>query len=246
MITPGAQWKPNTVTSLCMVCREGDDLYVYLGGTVPVNDREKWVVSDGSVNYSLERDGVKIPSAPGGVNLPHYTLGADPAKYTLRTAYEDKFSGQQYGKKVSTDWTFRSSRVEAGNVAIPYQCPSTYLGSEGACGWQPLIQLNYGLDLALDDNARAGRPYASTVTPWQPQPTGAPAIAGLKLSVSYDDGAHWTPARVSRGHDGVYRAQVTHPALSRTTGAVSIRAEAWDTAGDRVAQQIDRAYGLRR
>ncbi|MGW1057213.1 S8 family peptidase [Micromonospora rubida] len=246
MNTPGAEWKPNTVTNLCMVCREGDDLYVYLGGTVPVNDREKWVVSDGSVNYSLERDGVKIPSAPGGINLPHYTLGADPAKYTLRTAYEDKFSGQKYGKKVSTDWTFRSSRVEAGNVAIPYQCPSIFLGSKGACGWQPLIQLNYGLDLALDDTARAGRPYAFTVTPWQPQPTGAPAIAGLKLSVSYDDGAHWTPARVSRGHDGVYRAQVTHPSLSRTTGAVSIQAEAWDTAGNRVAQRIDRAYGLRR
>ncbi|MET7704698.1 S8 family serine peptidase [Micromonospora sp. NPDC005413] len=243
-VTPGAEWKPNMVASLCMVCREGDDLYVYLGGTVPVNDPEKWVVSDGSVSYSLKRDGVEIPPAAGGVDLPHYALGADPATYTLHTAYEDQYSGQKYGKKINTDWTFGSRRVEAGNVGIPYQCPSTYLGSKGACGWQPLIQLNYDLDLALDDTARAGRPYAFTVTPQQPQPTGAPAIAGLKLSVSYDDGAHWTPARVSRGRDGVYRVQVTHPSLSRTTGAVSIQAEAWDTAGNRVVQQIDRAYGL--
>jgi len=61
--------------------------------------------------------------------------------------------------------------------------------------------------------------------------------------VSYDDGAHWTVAVVSGAH-GHFHALVAHPARRRTTGAVSIRTEVWDSAGNRVDQVITRAYGL--
>jgi hypothetical protein len=66
----------------------------------------------------------------------------------------------------------------------------------------------------------------------------------VKVRVSYDDGAHWTDAKVIRLDDGSFRVQIVHPRLDQTTGAGTIRTEAWDAAGSAVVQQIDRAYGL--
>jgi hypothetical protein len=48
----------------------------------------------------------------------------------------------------------------------------------------------------------------------------------------------------SRGR-GVFEAKVRYPELGLTTGAVSLKAEAWDVDGNRVEQTLTRAYGLR-
>jgi hypothetical protein len=46
--------------------------------------------------------------------------------------------------------------------------------------------------------------------------------------------------------NGVYEADVRYPKEGRgTTGAVSVKAEAWDVAGNRVEQTVTRAFGLR-
>lgn len=71
----------------------------------------------------------------------------------------------------------------------------------------------------------------------------APSIAGLTLEASYDDGAHWAPATVRRVSDGRYQVTLKHP---NSTGAVSLRTVAWDTAGNRVVQRMNNAYLLSR
>ena len=48
----------------------------------------------------------------------------------------------------------------------------------------------------------------------------------------------------SRGR-GEFEVKVRYPSLGLTTGAVSLKAEAWDAGGNRVEQTIVRAYGLR-
>ena len=73
-----------------------------------------------------------------------------------------------------------------------------------------------------------------------------PAIAGAKLWYSTDDGATWRTARLKgAGERGEYRATLDLPSLGRTSGAVSLKVEAWDTAGNRVEQTTTRAFALR-
>jgi len=47
------------------------------------------------------------------------------------------------------------------------------------------------------------------------------------------------------GGNGTYHILLAHPRLGQTSGAVSLKMQAWDTAGNQVEQVIDRAYGLR-
>jgi len=244
LYTMGPGWDPTRWVSACPVCRQGDNLYVYLAGAVSATNRTQWVASNGaSGTYRLERDGMPVPPEDG-TPIPMHKVGAEPATYTLRTVYHDAFAGS-LAATVHTDWTFRSQRPASDNVSFPYICVTKFLGTPGPCGWQPLINLNYGLDLASDETATAGRAFEFTVTPWQPAQAAPADIAGLQLEVSYSDGADWVPAKVWKGEDGTYRVLVQHPKAGQTTGAVSIRAQAWDVDGNRVSQTIERAYGLR-
>ncbi|MFW6720719.1 hypothetical protein ACHZ98_11205 [Streptomyces sp. MAR4 CNY-716] len=72
-----------------------------------------------------------------------------------------------------------------------------------------------------------------------------PAIAGLKLAHSTDDGATWKNASVRKRSEGVYTVTPSYPALSQTSGAVSLKAEAWDREGNRVVQTTTKAITLR-
>ncbi|MFL6073294.1 MAG: S8 family serine peptidase [Mycobacteriales bacterium] len=238
----GPDWAGDRNELSCSVCRLGDTLYVVPYG-VSANDPTQLVASDGTLQVGLYKGDQQIPWDRHGLFYPHYVLDPGAATYTLKTVYQDGWAGQRTGKTVTTDWTFRSAHTGAATVTAPYQCTPALFGVKDPCGWQPLLQLSYHLDLSLTDSAPTGRPYGFTVSAWQPQP-GGPKVTGLRMWVSYDDGAKWTPAAVLPDHDGTYRVLLVHPPLAATTGAVSLKAEAWDAAGDRVVQRIDRAYSL--
>ena len=74
----------------------------------------------------------------------------------------------------------------------------------------------------------------------QPGVANAPAIAGVKVWTSTDDGSTWTAATVS-GSSGAYTATVNQP----SAGFVSLRVEAWDAAGNRIDQTVKRAYAVK-
>lgn len=48
-----------------------------------------------------------------------------------------------------------------------------------------------------------------------------------------------------RDGDGRFQVMLKQPELAHTTGAVSLRVKAWDSAGNDVEQTVIRAYGLR-
>jgi hypothetical protein len=62
----------------------------------------------------------------------------------------------------------------------------------------------------------------------------------VTLQLSYDDGATWQRPTLERGPDGGWQAEVRYPRAD----FVSLKATAWDDAGNRVEQEIIRAYGL--
>jgi hypothetical protein len=73
--------------------------------------------------------------------------------------------------------------------------------------------------------------------------SGAPAATArsLKVDVSYDDGATWKPALVTRAGDH-WLVRVNQPA----SGYVSLHAVAVDSAGNTVDQTVIHAYALTR
>jgi hypothetical protein len=64
-----------------------------------------------------------------------------------------------------------------------------------------------------------------------------PRVTRASLSVSFDGGKTWHPARLT-GHNGSYTATFTAPAGVR----VSLRASAADAAGDTITETLPGAY----
>jgi hypothetical protein len=130
--------------------------------------------------------------------------------------------------RTHTAWTFKSKR------SAPLELDPL-----------PLLQLDYDVDTDLQSNVEAGRPDVIGISAkHEPGAVGGGAVQGVTLALSYDDGATWRPLGLTRASSGGWRATVTYPRAARG-GYVSLKATARDDAGNRVEQEIIRAYGLR-
>lgn len=142
-----------------------------------------------------------------------------------------------------TDWTFRSGPADKA-TRLPGTEPCTPDPSR-ACSFLPLLFVNYQLGLNNLSQAVAGKPFQiAFIVSHQ---LGEPAPNGLTatVSASFNDGKTWTAARAAHATGaGKFVLNLTQPALSATTGFVSLRVIARDGAGNSVTQTIIRAYQL--
>ncbi|GAB3379609.1 hypothetical protein GCM10027452_34330 [Micromonospora halotolerans] len=102
-----------------------------------------------------------------------------------------------------------------------------------------VLQLDYAVSTDLLGNAPGGGQHLTVTPSHLPGAAGAGTIAGTGLAVSFDDGAHWRDVPLVR-RGGTWVADFVAP----DTGYVSLKVTAWDDAGNRVSQEITRAYGL--
>ncbi|WP_053205721.1 S8 family serine peptidase [Jiangella muralis] len=236
----------------CTGCREGDVFYPHLRYTTSADtDQIGWdsIGQFGPLgndrNTHLYRDGVEVAGGPDpvGRTLLAYQLPPEPADYRLT---------HRFGP-TETAWEFRSGTADEDLLADPYVCDSEWmtrllkrppLGTP--CRPEPLIFLRYDLGLDLTNRVDAPGPQRITVTTdRQPSQRPHPEVEGLRLWVSYDEGAEWTEARVRPRGDGEFEATALHrPRNRRASDVVSLRVEAWDEAGNRVEQTIRNAYRL--
>lgn len=124
-----------------------------------------------------------------------------------------------YSTRLSTTWTFASSRVELTAL--------------------PALAVRFAPTLDDHNLARTGTAkYPVTVQ----QQAGATYgnLTTLTVEASYDDGKTWRPAKV-KGTGLSRTVTVDHPA---GTPFVSLRATAADDRGTAVTETIIRAYGL--
>jgi hypothetical protein len=103
----------------------------------------------------------------------------------------------------------------------------------------PFLQLDYDVATDLAGNAHPGRQHVGLRPSHLDGAVGTGRILGSTLDVSFDDGATWHPAPLSRAGDA-WSADFQAP----NHGYVSLRASAWDSAGNKITQEIIRAYGL--
>ncbi len=168
------------------------------------------------------QDGVLV-STSDWASASLYPIPTVPCTYTL------DLRASRTGYRLSTS-THTVWKVKSKPVAHPDDLDL-----------MPLLQLDYQLDTDLAGNAGGGRQRLTLAASHLPGAVGTGKIVGGTLAVSYDDGKTWHPAALTRTGSGVWTAAYTAP----RSGYVSLKATAWDSVGNAIAQEIIRAYGLK-
>ncbi|HYJ69826.1 MAG TPA: hypothetical protein VEX15_19405 [Nocardioidaceae bacterium] len=181
----------------------------------------------------------------GAPRFADYNLPAEEQRYTMTLDYNN----------THTTWRFLSSRVSEDETPEGFVCSeqihAAWMGNEipPPCRAEPLIFLRYDAGVDLINAVSAAGVHRFDVTAYR-QATDGPRIQGLRLWTSVDGGETWRPAVVipsGHGRDGTqdYRCVAVYPPASKTNGSVSLRAESWDTDGNRIEQRVDHAFYLR-
>ncbi|MER5687685.1 S8 family serine peptidase [Streptomyces sp. NPDC002205] len=164
-------------------------------------------------------------------------------RYVLDQKLTKDVPGVTLGRQMRTEWNF--SQAAPTTMAIK-DCDTAFIPTPKVCESMPVLLLDYDLPLNVLNQAQAGLPYTFTVNAARPKGwAGSTAIAGAKVSVSYDDGATWKSAAMLRKDDNSFQALLSHPKLADTNGFVTLKTEVWDSAGSRTVQTITRAYALK-
>jgi subtilisin family serine protease len=253
-------------TRTCLSCRNGDmfnPVHVLdndgQGSGYQAYDISNGYYGDEQTELRLYRDGVEVPRQEGLVWIAppwfayvnaYFTLPPERANYRLTERHPTLAGAQRWTRTVETEWTFTSERPKSGytSTADGANCMGWYMTwpkPSDVC--QPTSQLfvGYNLGLRLDNTLPAGKSHRITLSAQHsPFLKPAPKVKKLELWTSVDDGAHWTQVRTVPVGGDQYTATLKHPALTGTTGAVSLRVRAVDAAGNTVDQTVHRAYGL--
>jgi len=153
-----------------------------------------------------------------------YPLPTVPSKYTFDLQADRDPTLYRLSPKTHTVWNVMSAPV-TDPMAIALMA---------------FMQLDYQLATDLSGDTQGGRQTIDLSASHLPGAVGAGAIAGGSLAVSYDDGATWRPVGLEQTATGRWTARFDAPAR----GFVSLKASAWDSAGNSITQEVTRAYGL--
>ncbi|MEV4640614.1 S8 family peptidase [Actinoplanes sp. NPDC049548] len=227
----------------CGLCRGGPDGAVLIPAWHLMDSSDSHAVQswpDYRSQVRLFRDGAEVPAEEqtNGLPMPTFRLPAQAATYRLEVDGPTPVSTSVRPVQHTTSaWSFRSAAPQSPSVP----CPN---GLTGGCAHQPLIQLTYRLGLDQANHAPAGQDLAFEVLAREPQgaENGA-ALAGLWLWSSADQGKTWRPASVRQIAAGRYGITVRNPAAA-AQGGMWLKAEAWDSAGNRLQQTVRGAYDL--
>jgi subtilisin family serine protease len=185
---------------------------------------------DGQVDtasFRLYENGQLIGEA--GRAFGDFAVSPAPAEHRLELDVTRTADWWQTSTHTRTAWTLQSEPV-AGTQVVP------------------LLELDYDADVDLLNTAphprdRRGPATLGITVRHQPGADGD-AIAGARLWVSYDDGATWLQRPGQHLGDGKFRFVLSSRDPEGTSGYVSLRVEAWDVDGNRIEQEITRAWRL--
>jgi subtilisin family serine protease len=174
----------------------------------------------------VRKNGVEIARRDDIAGLGTFTLPAGPGTYTVTAeATRDAALVQEpaLSTRTSAEWTVRTAAGTDKRVALPF------------------LDVRWSLPLDDHNRAAAGTVRGGVTVATQP---GAKAsrTRSVTVEVSYDEGATWRKATVTRSGD---RFDVRIPAGGTSGGYASLRATAEDSAGNAVTETVVRAYAIR-
>ncbi|WP_339149098.1 MULTISPECIES: S8 family serine peptidase [unclassified Sutcliffiella] len=111
--------------------------------------------------------------------------------------------------------------------------------------WQydlPFLTLHYQVDTDVNGNAPLNPPTELVISVEKVKDAiGYGEVDGAILEVSFDEGATWKEVKLNR-NDNTFTASIKNP---KSATSVSLRTSAWDDQGNKITQEIIKAYGLR-
>jgi hypothetical protein len=189
-------------------------------------------------SYQIDQDATAVAGGP----LPHFAGFAhvaatlSPARSLIRFVLNaaEPAALNPLSTASRTAWTWWSAHEAGGTLPPGWVCA---VKASRSCAAQPLLTLRYGVvGLGLDGSVSPGQQVIRVAVGHLPLAKATP-ITSAAMSVSFDGGKTWRPARMS-GTGGAYAAVFRAPA-----GAlVTLRARATDAAGGSVTQTITDAY----
>jgi subtilisin family serine protease len=172
------------------------------------------------LTFRVLQDGVEIKKTEGWASA--YVEGNPDgiARYTLDL--EAARQNYRLSPRTHTVWEIASPHVDGeANEMIP------------------MLQMDYAIATDMSGNTAGGLQTIGLIPSHLDGVTGAGKITSAGLAVSYDDGKTWRTVPVLKSQSGW-----TAIFLAPDTGYVSLRATAADSAGNKITQEVFRAYGL--
>jgi subtilisin family serine protease len=233
----GTPMHPSSNTSYsCNYCRSDD--YLVFGAQVGGDSDPEHFTEWGRMRkFSYYRDGVEITD-PSKLIVPQKAQ----YRFVHETSRIGEHTADSFATTTRTESTFTSAQPTTETTGFCKDIGG--LQNATHCEALPVVVLDYDMEADLFNQVKAGSEYSLTVNALRAKNfTGSTAMAGAKVSVSTDDGATWTPAKVSRVDGDSFRASYHN---TKTAGTfVSVRAEVWDADGNRTVETVTRAYRLK-
>jgi hypothetical protein len=203
--------------------------------------------SGASGSYAVYQNGTKIAGGnapPGffGDLFVHATLGTAPAQIRFVLAASHKGGGANLSPASQDVWTWATRPDPTATVPAPWYCEASLVNGhvqfDRHCAVQDMLTLSYQLaGLSLGGSTQPGNQTLG-VTVGRLQLATASAVTHAAVQVSYDKGATWHPATLTRTGPGQFQATYTAPAAT----GVSLRVCARDAQGAAVTETLLDAY----
>lgn len=111
--------------------------------------------------------------------------------------------------------------------------------------WQydlPFLTLDYKVDTDVNGDALANRPTNLELSVGKVENgVGYGNVEGATLEVSFNEGKSWKKVKLNQDGD-TFKVTIQNPKKATN---VSLKASAWDDEGNKITQEIIKAYGLR-
>jgi hypothetical protein len=179
-----------------------------------------YLVEGDNLTMRVYEDGTLVKTTEGWASASLYPLPSGRTTYTFDLDARRDPAVFRLSPRTRTVWT-----VVSNPVANP-----------DAIELMPVLQLDYTVHTDLAGDARGGPQRIAVAASHLAGAVGAGRITRMKLEVSFDDGATWRPVDLTGAGVATFDAP--------RRGFVSLRASAWDDAGNAVTQEVIRAYGL--
>ncbi len=154
------------------------------------------------------------------------TIIAPEERTQFRLVSEAKRDAERWNTSVRThtEWTFWTEKQESFRTDLPF------------------LSLNYQVDTDVNGDALLNRPTQLQISVEKVKDAiGYGNVDGATLEVSFNEGKTWKKVKLTRNGD-TFTASITN---NKSATSVSLKASAWDDKGNKVTQEIIKAYGLR-
>ncbi|MCM3733692.1 S8 family serine peptidase [Fictibacillus nanhaiensis] len=153
--------------------------------------------------------------------------GISEERKQYRLVTDAKRDQNRWSTSVSThtEWTFWSGKGEDFRTLLPF------------------YSLDYKVDTDMEGNALAAPSTTLVLSAAKLDGVaGYGNLEGATLDVSFNEGESWKSVKLERTADDRWVAKINNPKKSKS---VSLLASAWDDEGNKISQEIIKAYGLK-